>query len=290
MIAASLLVAFLQRTIGEVQILACPTRQVGFFDTSKVGPKRSQSKSQAKEHLFENRGSSKQKTMSSTEQRRVRFRLEPAIMAPLQEAEYTLTPSQIADTWYSPEEFRRLRIESNMVASGIRHRYETDKSNRLSYGNVLLSTYKSCVGGEYPSQDTVHHLASWLEVAASRRGLEKLSQKELHKQRRQSVSSAILSVLNTQNAFKDESFDARADRLRLVYEKVSAPAILFARALALADELAARQDASTANSRDGMLRGNAHKTSLRSMKQWNANACGGRLASSRLQTLQGMVS
>ncbi|KAI2497669.1 hypothetical protein MHU86_16856 [Fragilaria crotonensis] len=213
--------------------------------------------------------------MSCTEQRRVRFTPEPAIMAPLQEAEYILTPSQVAATWYSPEEFRRLRIESNMVASGIRHRHETDKSNRLSYGNVLLSTYKSCVGGEQPSQDTVQQLASWLEVAASRRGLEKLSQKEMHRQRRKAVSSAIHSVLDTQNAFKDENVDARADRLRLVYEKSSASSILFARVLALADELAAQQDGSTAHGRAGMFPCNSHKTTLHSMKQWNAKACGG---------------
>ncbi len=207
-----------------------------------------------------------------------------------------MRPSQYADTWYSKEEFRHLRMESHMVASGIRHRHETDKSNRLSYGNVLLSTYQSCARGEHPSQDTVHHLASWLEVATSRRGLEKMSQMEMHKQRRKAVSSAIFSVLDTQIALRDETFDTRADHLRLVYQKRSAPAILFARVLALADELAvAQQDASTANCRNDMVRGNAHKTTLHSMKQWNANAFAGRLSSSqlssrRLLTFQGRVS
>lgn len=174
-----------------------------------------------------------------------------------------------------------------MVASGIRNRHETDKSNRLSYGNILLSVYKSCLEGEHPSQDTVQHLANWLEVGASRRGLEKMSQKEMYRQRRKTVSNAILTVLDTQNIFKDDSFDARADHLRVAYQKITAPGILFARVIAVADELAARQD-SKGNCREDERRGDPHRKNLHSMNQWHAKRCC--LSADRLSTVPGLRS
>ena len=143
---------------------------------------------------------------------------------------------------------KRFRMESQMVASGIRNRFKADMYNPTSYSNVLILTYKLCRRRQGPNQDLIQQLANWLEVGASRRGLEKLCVEAIYRDRRNRIRKSIQAVLATQNQIEDSrnsDDDEKAEQIRLVYQEIALPAKLFAVSLGVADAIAAKQDRAT---------------------------------------------
>ena len=185
--------------------------------------------------------------MSNRSQRCVRFALMADAIIPCPGIDHELlTPSLVVDsTWYTTQDMKRFRMESQMVASGIRNRFKADISNPTSYSNVLILTYKMCRRRQGPNQDLIQQLANWLEVGATRRGLEKLSVEAIYRDRRNRIRKSIRTVLATQSQIEDHGNtddDEKAEQIRLVYQEITLPAKLFAVSLGVADAIAAKQD------------------------------------------------
>jgi len=186
--------------------------------------------------------------MCSCSLKRVRFGVvADSIIPPIGiEHELELMASlAVHSTWYTAQDMEQFRMESRMVASGIRNCFKIDASNPTSYSNILIMVHKLCLRKQGPNQDMIHQLANWLEVGATRRGLEKLSVEAIHRDRRNRIRNSIQAVLTMQcklNNNGNGDYDQKAEQIRLVYQEITLPAKLFAVSMGIADAVAAKQD------------------------------------------------
>lgn len=170
--------------------------------------------------------------------RRVGFVDEPNHVIPPRFS--VLTESPLNDMWYSREDFKRFRSNSQTLASRIRHKQSDDPNP--SYTTTLASTYASCCRGHEPDKGDLGSLATWFSIGAGRRGLEYQSlnkSERLGRKLRNSI--AIANVLKAQ-AMESADSDAKAEFVRKVCEQNGNPARLFAIGLAEASELSSRDD------------------------------------------------
>jgi hypothetical protein len=184
--------------------------------------------------------------MCSRSRKQVRFGLVADTVIPRLEMEHeSVMPSLVVEsTWYTTQEMERFRMESRLVASGIRNRFKADVSNPTSYSNILIMVHQLCLRKQGPSEEIIQQLANWLEVGATRRGLEKLSVDAIYRDRRSRIKNSIQAVLTTQDKFKNNGKiedEEIAEQIRLVYQEITFPAKLFAVSLGVADAVAAKQ-------------------------------------------------
>jgi hypothetical protein len=187
------------------------------------------------------------------ERNTVRFQEEPDFIEPV-------CQELMSGSWLSREEFKRFRMNYQMMAQGIRYRHEGDANNPASYTNVLSSTYLSCVNGCSPSQANLTQLAGWFEVGTSRLGLENMSVKTIKSDRKKRSRNSIRDVLKAQ-----VSVDNDPEAIRNDYRQATKSARLFALALADAAELANKQEeeAATPDARSSIFTPRISQTNLR---------------------------
>jgi hypothetical protein len=151
----------------------------------------------------------------------------------------------LKELWYRNSEFKHFRAYTMYVAKEIT-KAEAFSKAPLSYERVMTHTYRACCKAmsdqdKVLTTDEFKHLVRWAEVATSRLGLEKWSIRSVGHDRSFRRSLMTDMVLEAQSNYQDD-FVSMDDYVAESCANISRPMRLFARTLAEAQAVAARND------------------------------------------------
>jgi hypothetical protein len=159
----------------------------------------------------------------------------------------TMCKEDLKELWYKNSEFKHFRKFTMYVAKEIT-KAESFSKSPLSYERVMTHTYRACCKATSEhvnvlTADEFKHLVHWAEVATSRLGLEKWSIRSVGHDRAFRRSLMTDMVLEAQNNYQDD-FVSKDNYVASSCANISRPMRLFARTLAEAQAVAARNDLS----------------------------------------------
>ena len=119
-----------------------------------------------------------------------------------------MSEPQKQSMWWQQEDYAMFKMTARMIAYEILRR-DTPYSNQNSYSSILQNIFESCclLPDELTALPCPHHdhnkeaMHQWLDVAVSRRGLERWSLPAVAKERQQRKQDHLSAVLRVQREF-----------------------------------------------------------------------------------------